>query len=68
MKRFAIFLTIVLTSLSLLAANAEAKRFGGGSSFGKQRSVNAPAQKSADAAPAQAAPAQAAAPAKPGNK
>ena len=34
MKRFAIFLTIVLTSLSLLAANAEAKRFGGGGSVG----------------------------------
>ena len=68
MKRFALFLTIVLTSLSLLAANAEAKRFGGGSSFGKQRTMSAPAQKSADAAPAQAAPAQAGAPAKPGNK
>jgi predicted lipid-binding transport protein (Tim44 family) len=68
MKRFALFLTIVLTSLSLLAANAEAKRFGGGGSFGKQRTMSAPAQKSADAAPAQAAPAQTAAPAKPGNK
>jgi predicted lipid-binding transport protein (Tim44 family) len=69
MKRFALFLTIVLTSLSLLATNAEAKRFGGGSSFGKQRTMSAPAQKSADAAPAQAAPAQTAAtPAKPGNK
>lgn len=66
MKRFAIFLTIVLTSLSLLAANAEAKRFGGGGSFGKQRSVSAPAQKSADATPAQA-PAQAT-PAKQGNR
>ncbi|MBI4807931.1 MAG: Tim44 domain-containing protein [Nitrosomonadales bacterium] len=69
MKRFAIFLTIVLTSLSLLAANAEAKRFGGGGSFGKQRSVSAPAQKSADATPAQTTPAQTAAtPAKQGNK
>ncbi|MBA4380963.1 MAG: transporter [Sideroxydans sp.] len=59
MKRFAIFLTIVLTSLSLLAANAEAKRFGGGGSIGKQRSMSAPPQK-ADAAPAQqAAPATA---------
>jgi predicted lipid-binding transport protein (Tim44 family) len=57
MKRFAIFLTIVLTSLSLLAANADAKRFGGGGSIGKQRSMSAPPQK-ADAAPAQqAAPA-----------
>jgi predicted lipid-binding transport protein (Tim44 family) len=68
MKRFALFLTIVLTSLSLLAANAEAKRFGGGSSFGKQRTMSAPAQKSADAAPAQATSAQTAAPAKPANK
>lgn len=67
MKRFAIFLTIVLTSLSLLAANAEAKRFGGGGSFGKQRTMSAPAQKSADSTPAQAAPAQGA-PAKQGNK
>ena len=59
MKRFAIFLTIVLTSLSLLAANAEAKRFGGGGSIGKQRSMSAPPQK-ADAVPAQqAAPAAA---------
>jgi predicted lipid-binding transport protein (Tim44 family) len=59
MKRFAIFLTIVLTSLSLLAANADAKRFGGGGSIGKQRSMSAPPQK-ADAAPAQqAAPAAA---------
>ena len=68
MKRFALFLTIVLTSLSLLAANAEAAKFGGGRSVGKQRTMSAPAQKSADAAPAQAAPAQTAAPAKPGNK
>jgi predicted lipid-binding transport protein (Tim44 family) len=68
MKRFVLFLTIVLTSLSLLAANAEAKRFGGGGSFGKQRTMSAPAQRSADAAPAQAAPAQAGAPAKPANK
>jgi predicted lipid-binding transport protein (Tim44 family) len=68
MKRFALFLTIVLTSLSLLAANAEAKRFGGGGSFGKQRTMSAPAQKPADAAPAQTAAQPAAAPAKPGNK
>ena len=67
MKRFAIFLTIVLTSLSLLAANAEAKRFGGGGSFGKQRTLSAPAQKST-AAPAQNAPAQPAAPQSTGNK
>ncbi len=69
MKRFAIFLTIVLTSLSLLAANAEAKRFGGGGSFGKQRSMSAPPQKSPAAAPAPGTPAQpAAAPQPAGNK
>ncbi|MBK9161448.1 MAG: Tim44 domain-containing protein [Nitrosomonadales bacterium] len=66
MKRFLLFFTIVLTSLSLFAANAEAKRLGGGGSFGKQRSM-APqqAQKAPAAAPA---PAQGATPAKPGNK
>jgi len=68
MKRFAILLTIVLTSLSLLAANAEAKRFGGGGSIGKQRSMSAPPQKSPTAAPAAGAPAQAAAPQSTGNK
>lgn len=67
MKRFTIFLTIVLTSLSLLAANAEAKRLGGGGSFGKQRTMSAPAQKST-AAPAQNTPAQPAAPQSTGNK
>ncbi|HLP98179.1 MAG TPA: Tim44-like domain-containing protein [Sideroxyarcus sp.] len=68
MKRFAIFLTIVLTSLSLLAANAEAKRFGGGGSIGKQRTMSAPAQKAPAAAP-QNTPAQpAAAPQSTGNK
>lgn len=65
MKRFLILLTIVLTSLSLLAATAEARRFGGGGSFGKQRSV-APQQ--AQRAPS-AVPAAAPAPAAPaGNK
>ncbi len=67
MKRFAIFLTIVLTSLTLLAANAEAKRFGGGSSFGKQRTMDTPPQKSPAATPG--APAQpAAAPQSSGSK
>jgi predicted lipid-binding transport protein (Tim44 family) len=60
MKRFVILLTIALTSLSLLATSAEARRFGGGGSFGKQRSMSAAAQKSATA-PAQNAPAQPAA-------
>lgn len=66
MKRFLLMLTITLTSLSLLATTAEAKRLGGGGSFGKQRSV-APqqAQQSTAATPA---PTTGAAPAKQGNK
>ncbi len=70
MKRFAIMLTIVLTSLSFLAANAEAKRFGGGGSFGKQRTMSAPVQKSPTTAPAAGTPAQpaAAAPQPAGNR
>jgi len=66
MKRFLMLLTIALTCLSLFAATAEAKRFGGGSSVGKQRTM-APqqAQKAPTAAPA---PAPAAAPAPAGNK
>jgi predicted lipid-binding transport protein (Tim44 family) len=59
MKRFLLLLTIVISSLSLLAATAEAKRFGGGSSIGKQRTM-APQQTAK--APA-AAPAPTAAPA-----
>ncbi|MDD5384695.1 MAG: Tim44-like domain-containing protein [Gallionella sp.] len=66
MKRFLMLLTIALTSASLFAATAEAKRFGGGSSFGKQRTM-APqqAQKAPAAAPA---PTAAPAPAPAGNK
>src|SRR3989339_208543 len=73
MKRFLMRLTIALTSASLFAATAEAKRFGGGGSFGKQRTMapqqaqKAPAATPAPAAPAPAAPAPAAAPAA-GNK
>jgi predicted lipid-binding transport protein (Tim44 family) len=52
MKRFVLLLTIVLTSISLLATSAEAKRFGGGGSFGKQRTMSAPAQNAPSAAPA----------------
>ncbi len=65
MKRFLLVLSIALSSITLLAANAEAKRFGGGGSFGKQRTM-APQQiqKAPAAAPAGAA---AAAPAA-GNK
>jgi predicted lipid-binding transport protein (Tim44 family) len=59
MKRFLIFFAIVLTSLSLLASNVEAKRFGGGGSIGKQRTMSAPPQKAA--APTSATPAQPAA-------
>jgi len=56
MKRFFALLAISVTCLSLLAATAEAKRFGGGNSIGKQRIVS-PQQASA-AAPAPGAPAQ----------
>ncbi len=65
MKRFLLILTIALTCLSLFAATAEAKRFGGGTSFGKQRTM-APQQ--AQKAPAAAPSAPGAAPAKPGSK
>ena len=61
MKRFFILFAIVLTSLSLFATQAEARRFGGGGSIGTQRSI-APQQmqKTPVAAPATpaAAPAQ----------
>lgn len=68
MKQLLIILAIALTSFSLLATTAEAKRFGGGASSGKQRTM-APqqqAQKSPAAAPA--SPAAAPAPAPAGNK
>lgn len=68
MKRFLMLLTIAMTCLSLFAATAEAKRFGGGGSFGKQRSMTPqPAPKAPSAAPAPGAT-PGAAPAKPGNK
>lgn len=58
MKKFLTLLTVALTCLSLFAATAEAKRFGGGSSFGKQRSMSPQqTQKAPAAAPAPAAPA-----------
>jgi predicted lipid-binding transport protein (Tim44 family) len=68
MKKFLMLLTIALTTLSLFAVNAEAKRFGGGGNFGKQRTM-APqqAQRAPSAAPS--APAAAPAPVAPsGNK
>ncbi len=68
MKRFAVALTLLLTSLSLISTSAEAKRLGGGLNLGKQRTMSAP-QKQAAPAPTQATPAQAAGtPAKQGNK
>jgi len=57
MKRFLMLLTIALTCLTLFSPVAEAKRLGGGSSFGKQRAMpSRQAQKAPDAAPAPAAP------------
>lgn len=52
MKRFFALLAISVTCLSLLAASADARRFGGGSSIGKQRTI----------APQQAQPAPATGP------
>ena len=66
MKRFLLVLTIALSSLTLLAANAEAKRMGGGSSIGKQRTMSPQQTQAAPAATPSAAPA--AAPAAGGNK
>lgn len=64
MKRFLMLLTVALTSLSLFAVTAEAKRFGGGGSFGKQRTMTPQQAPKVAAAPtAGAAPAAAAAPA-----
>lgn len=66
MKRFLLFFILAVSCLSLLAANAEAKRFGGGASIGKQRTMSAPpAPKAPAAAPAPAPAAPAAAPATP---
>ena len=54
MKKFLVSLMLASTCLSLLASTAEAKRFGGGGSFGKQRTM-APQQAPAVApAPASA--------------
>jgi len=57
MKRFLMLLIIAITCVSLLASIAEARRFGGGGSFGKQRSAPAQqAQRAPSAAPAPASP------------
>lgn len=66
MKRFLMLLAIALTSASLFAATAEAKRFGGGGSFGKQRSMTPQAAPQAPAAAPAATPG--AAPATGGNR
>jgi predicted lipid-binding transport protein (Tim44 family) len=58
MNRFLLFLVIVFSCLTLIVTSAEAKRFGGGSSIGKQRTIS-PQQK---ATPPSAAPAPTAAP------
>jgi len=59
MKRFLMLLTIALTSLSLFAATAEAKRLGGGGSVGKQRTMAPQQMQKAPAAAPTAAPAAA---------
>jgi predicted lipid-binding transport protein (Tim44 family) len=54
MKRFLMLLMVALTCLSLLAPMAEAKRFGGGGSFGKNRPVpTKQTQKAPETAPKQ---------------
>jgi len=60
MKRFLLVLTIALSSITLLAANAEAKRMGGGGSFGKQRTMSPQQTQKAPAATPAAAPGAAA--------
>lgn len=60
MKRFLLLFTIFLTSLSFLATSAEAKRFGGGASLGKQRTISPQQSQQASPyrSPAQPAPVQ----------
>ena len=53
MKRFATLLTIFFTCLTLFSTTAEARRMGGGGSFGKQRAVPTQPQRAPDAAPRQ---------------
>ncbi len=56
MKRLLTLLTVAFTCLALFSPVAEAKRFGGGSSFGKQRTMpQRQAQKAPDTAPTQPA-------------
>lgn len=58
MKRFALLSMLVFIGFSVAAPHAEAKRFGGGGSFGKQRNISPQQmQKATAAAPAAATPA-----------
>lgn len=67
MKRFWIFFIAAFIGASLISATAEARRFGGGGSFGKQRSIlRAPEQRTPPAAPATAAAAKSASQPQPG--
>ncbi|MEO8417465.1 MAG: Tim44-like domain-containing protein [Methylophilaceae bacterium] len=60
MRRFLMLLTVTLTCLSLFAPVAEAKRLGGGGSFGKQRAITQKqAQNTPEPAPAKPASAPA---------
>lgn len=70
MKKFLVTLMVAVSALSVVVSEAQAKRLGGGSSFGKQSSQNVSRQSAtptqSQAAPATAKPAApAAAPAKP---
>src|SRR5690606_37321149 len=56
MKSFATVLTVLFTCLTLFSTTAEARRMGGGGSFGKQRAVPTQPQRAPDAAPRQANP------------
>lgn len=53
MKSFATLMTILFTCFTLFSTTAEARRMGGGSSFGKQRAVPTQPQRAPDAAPRQ---------------
>lgn len=68
MKRLLMLLTISFTCLSLFAVTAEAKRFGGGGSIGKQRTMAPQQTPSTPAAAPTPAGVPAAAPAPTGNK
>lgn len=68
MKRFLMILMIALTCLSLFAASAEARRLGGGSSIGKQRTMTPQAAPKAPTAAPAAAPVAAPAAAPAGNR